>query len=386
MKKILLITLFLFSLTYAVIAQDYKFQLHLEGIQYDSLELFGSYIEDRLITIPGKSTDGKNWDFTIPDSIYDSAAHLTFSPKSKNKEPGIEHEISLVCYINGDTINYGGFTLDRRVTDIQAQYIETQVEEEVASYQIGKLDEGNIYYATIYSDILSIPYFDNTDFAVRSKYSFRYLHDVDNYEEYRDRFMGAIKDYPDSRHLIKLVAIDLQNFSTKEDLQKILGSFSEVNQQSSWGKIIQDYVEHYYTFSNTILPRWDTGDLEPIIQDSTKINLVIFSTSWCKPCREEIPILKEIYSDFKDNIAMTYISLDDEPEYVNNWKELMKKEAIPWRSLLAVNDVKAIKRKYNAYAIPYILLVYPDSDRFDIINVREKADKDKLYSLCGKKY
>ncbi|MDR0681042.1 MAG: hypothetical protein LBG15_04210, partial [Dysgonamonadaceae bacterium] len=37
-------------------------------------------------------------------------------------------------------------------------------------------------------------------------------------------------------------------------------------------------------FENSILPSWDTGNLEPIIQDTSKYNLVILSASWCGPC------------------------------------------------------------------------------------------------------
>lgn len=79
---------------------------------------------------------------------------------------------------------------------------------------------------------------------------------------------------------------------------------------------------------------------------------------------------------------ITYVS-EDEPKYVDNWRKLMKKENIPWRSLLAVNDVDAIKKKHNAVSIPYTLLVYSNK-HFEAIDIRKKEDKDKLYSLCGK--
>jgi thiol-disulfide isomerase/thioredoxin len=119
--------------------------------------------------------------------------------------------------------------------------------------------------------------------------------------------------------------------------------------------------------------------LEPIIQDITKFNLIVFSASWCTPCHKQIPILKEIYNDLQENIEITYISLD-EPKSVNKWKELMVKENIPWRSLLAVNDVKAIKNIYNAIVIPYGLLVYP-SGKVEVIEVRDPIAKAKLYKL-----
>jgi thiol-disulfide isomerase/thioredoxin len=308
MKK-LLVSLFLICASDISIAQDYSFQFHIDGIQYDSLSLNGENIKEQFVKIQGKSTDGKSWSFTIPDSIYDSIVYLCLSPNSTDKEPNTVQEISLVSYINGDTIDYEGmFPFDKRITYIQAQYLETDLQEDQLFLRPGGgKEEEDIYSATLCSDKVLIPYYDNTNFA------------------------------------------------------------------------IQGHISHYYSFSNTLLPTWDTGAIEPMIQDSTKINLVIFSASWCKPCHEQIPILKEIYNDLGEYINITSISLD-ESKYVLDWKNLMEKEEIPWRSLLAVNDVQMIKEKYNAIAIPYILLVYT-SGGLEAIDVRNSSQKEKLYHL-----
>ncbi|MCL2860725.1 MAG: TlpA family protein disulfide reductase [Oscillospiraceae bacterium] len=111
------------------------------------------------------------------------------------------------------------------------------------------------------------------------------------------------------------------------------------------------------------------------------INLVIFSASWCNPCHEQIPALKEIYQKLKGKINMMYISLD-KSETVNNWKALMEEEQIPWRILLATNDVEAIQKKYYAKSIPRIYIIYPDK-HFELLDVSEKADIDKLYYLAN---
>ncbi|GHT51633.1 hypothetical protein FACS189440_20880 [Bacteroidia bacterium] len=204
-----------------------------------------------------------------------------------------------------------------------------------------------------------------------------------NYDEFILQYTDTVKKNPDSHFLIGRVVSNLQKYSTRESLQMIYDAFSQTNKDSYFGEIIEHYMENYYVFSDTILPAYDTGKLESIIQDSTKINLVAFSASWCIPCHKQIPILKEIYNDLKGCIEITYIS-EDEFDYVDNWRKLMKEENIPWRSLLAMNDVEAIRKKYNAIAIPYVLLVYPGNGRLESLDVRVKEDKDKLYSLCGK--
>jgi len=76
---------------------------------------------------------------------------------------------------------------------------------------------------------------------------------------------------------------------------------------------------------------------------------------------------------------MVYISID-EPATVENWKKMMKEEQIPWRSLLAVDNIRKIKDRYYVQGIPYSILVYPDGHMEDI-NVRQKESLDKLYKI-----
>jgi thiol-disulfide isomerase/thioredoxin len=361
--------------------QDYSLQLHLEGIQYDSLQLIGGNIDGEDIKITGSSTDGKNWQFKIPDNIFNTVSYLSLSPKIKTDETDAERGIVLMSVANGDTIRYGILPLDRKVTDIHAQHIETQIEENVPFYRKNDSNEGgSISTVTMYTDILSIPYYNNTEFEVLGKISWG---NMGTHQSFLDVLLEVSSKYPDSRYIIDIIATHyLQDLKTKEDIKKIFVSFSETNRRSYWGKFIQEYIDTYFTFANAMLPECETGALEPIIQDSTKINLIIFSASWCKPCHEQIPLLKEIYNDLKEDILITYISLDEKPEYIENWKKLMKREAIPWRSLLAINDLKAIQEKYRVPAIPYALLVYPETDRrVEIIDVREKEDKEKLYTI-----
>ena len=77
---------------------------------------------------------------------------------------------------------------------------------------------------------------------------------------------------------------------------------------------------------------------------------------------------------------MVYISVD-KPETVENWKKMMREEHIPWRSLLAVDNMKKIRDdKYFVEGVPYSILVYPGGHKV-IINVRHKEEVEKLYKL-----
>lgn len=152
--------------------------------------------------------------------------------------------------------------------------------------------------------------------------------------------------------------------------------------ESYYGKRIARqivFLEGDTLFVNSMLPAWNSANLEPIVKDSSKYNLVVFSASWCGPCHKQIPVLKEIYNDLHEYVDIVYVSID-EPETLEAWKALMRKEKIPWRSLLAVNDVKEVQDKYGAKAIPLTLLVMPDGHKRRI-DVRNEEDKEKLYRL-----
>ena len=388
MKKVSFLWLFLMNTVIISIAQDYNLQLHIEGMQYDTLKLGGENMKGQGVFIEGKTIDNKNWNFVIPDSIYNSVAFFTLSSKPQDADLNTVYKVYFITHHKDDTLKSGGIFLDRTITKIDMKYLRSEVFNDMLFFRLGaERTEENLYTANLHIDQFVISYFDNTDFVFQFTnpyFGTFYSLEKENvtYEEYIDLYMKMIEKFPDSRFLITQIANYLQRYKRKEDLQKLYNAFSEINRQTSWGKIIYDYIENYYTFADTILQTWDTGNLEPIIQDSTKINLVVFSASWCVPCHEQIPLLKQIYNDLKECINITYIS-EDEPKYVDSWKKLMEKENISWRSLLAGNDVVAIKKKYNAVAIPYTLLVYPNK-RFETIDVRIKEDKDKLYSLCGK--
>jgi len=383
MKKIILFILILCIVSACNKMHDFHLQLHIDGIQYDSLLLIGENTDRQRVEITGNTIDSKIWNFIIPDSIYNSVDFFSLYPRLHNLNENTVHDILSVTNYNGDTLSFYSLFLDRQVNRIYMKYLDTQFEEDMLFYYIGT---DSLYTATLRSDRFIVPWFDNTDFALRITYpSFGdFYSEIDemSYQKYLDQYIETVQKHPYSRYLMAKIARNLQSYKAKEDLQNLYNAFSEITQQTSWGKMTKIYIQNYYTFSDTLLPTWDTGVLEPIILDSKKINLVVFSASWCIPCHEQIPILKEIYTDLKDFIDIIYIS-QDKPETVDSWRKLMQKENIPWRSLLTVNDVTTIRKKYNAQAIPYVILVYPENQRFEIIDVRISEDINKLYSLCG---
>ncbi len=87
-----------------------------------------------------------------------------------------------------------------------------------------------------------------------------------------------------------------------------------------------------------------------------KYVLVDFWASWCGPCREEIPNLKDIYYQFKgDRFDIVGAPVFDRVEKTLQAVEVL---GIPWNQILNVPE--SVSKAYGFNYIPYIILIGPD--------------------------
>ncbi|SKA33727.1 Peroxiredoxin [Chitinophaga eiseniae] len=96
------------------------------------------------------------------------------------------------------------------------------------------------------------------------------------------------------------------------------------------------------------------GTTEGLEKYKGKYLLVDFWASWCGPCRQAIPKVKELYSAYKDKgFEVVSISIDTDQKA---WKKAMTEEAMPWEQLLSDNKDKTMEQ-FQFSGIPTMYLI-----------------------------
>ncbi len=118
-------------------------------------------------------------------------------------------------------------------------------------------------------------------------------------------------------------------------------------------------------------------ELESFAKD--KVTLLVFGTTWCPSCRHEIPLLKEYYSELKDD-GLNVLGINIQ-ESIKKVKSLMDKNEVNYPVVL---DTKAVAaRLYKVVGIPLNIVL----DRNGVIEYKanKPPGKELLKKLLQKK-
>lgn len=387
MKNITFFFLLFFSALSCSKQEGSVIKLQLDGVDYKqvymSCQLLGM---DEKTVINGIKEGINTWAFPVSDSIFNYTDYYSFRYAQTDTTDGksyfgTSYDINFKALHDGDTISVSQLTMDRKLMKYHAKYM---------SHKTFENTQGEFLIQIIETDNFLIPYTENTEFEIAGKnssyclfYDYKKQKELP-YDEGLRMYIETAKQHPESRFLISRLNSFKSRLKSKEDLTSLYNAFSEENKNSPFGQNILLHINTYLSsvdFQNTTLPKWDTEEPEDIIQDKSKNALIVFSASWCGPCKAQIPLLKDTYADLKDKLNIVYVSID-ERKTVDAWREEMKSQEIPWRSVLAADNLNEIKKKYFVNAgIPHSLLYRADNGKMEVVDIRKEEDKEKVYRL-----
>lgn len=179
-----------------------------------------------------------------------------------------------------------------------------------------------------------------------------------------------IKANPDSFALFNKFFDSRERYSVKH-LRELSSLFSDEIKKSVSYTILQNYIktkENLAQFGYQKNFNWlDISHKSYSFEEvqNGKLVLLVFWASWCKPCRQEIPAIKEFYNQYKDKVSIVSLSIDDK---YDNWKTAVDKEQMPWLNLSGLpRSNNAVKKAYNILAVPNMILI--DKNGNTLLNV-----------------
>ena len=99
--------------------------------------------------------------------------------------------------------------------------------------------------------------------------------------------------------------------------------------------------------------------LSDVVNDpANRYVLLDFWATWCEPCREDLPELRELYAKYHDKGLEIYSVSEDTSE--KNWKPFLKENGMTWINVLDTEAGRTNSKAWNAYTldgIPTTLLI-----------------------------
>jgi peroxiredoxin len=88
--------------------------------------------------------------------------------------------------------------------------------------------------------------------------------------------------------------------------------------------------------------------------------LVSFWATWCKPCKQEMPHLEEIYQTYADQGLSVYAVSIDKPRNKSRVRSEIQAKKFTFTTLLDPNQDAF--RKLQGQSVPYVMLLGPDGE------------------------
>lgn len=148
------------------------------------------------------------------------------------------------------------------------------------------------------------------------------------------------------------------------DVKLLREIYKKIDTVAQHPTVINNIKEILYpkknVFIGSLMKDFELPDEDGVLQNTKKfrgnILLIDFWASWCAPCRQQIPKMKDFFEKFKDkNLKILSVSLDAD---IKKWHLAAEKENITWESVIDINEFDGLVTKaYKIDSIPRLLLI-----------------------------
>jgi len=178
---------------------------------------------------------------------------------------------------------------------------------------------------------------------------------------YVDRLVSNfILKYRDSYAAVEILAWEGPSYLTAEEQEKLYAALSPALRATARGKEINARLRGSKngkigsSVSDFVLQNAD-GKKTVFSSLKGKYVLVDFWASWCVPCRESFPHMRQLYQKLKgDKFDMLSISVDKSKK---NWLKALEEEKNPWGQVF--DDQNIHMTNFNVDAFPTLFLIDP---------------------------
>jgi len=127
----------------------------------------------------------------------------------------------------------------------------------------------------------------------------------------------------------------------------------------------------------------DTFDGQHILLDDLtgKVVLLDFWATWCGPCREALPHMKQIAKKFDGQpLVILSVSLDSDEK---KWREFVEKNEMTWLNYRDGGFTGPVSRRFGVEAIPHTFTIDADGVLQDE-HIGDASIEGKLKKLCAR--
>jgi thiol-disulfide isomerase/thioredoxin len=172
--------------------------------------------------------------------------------------------------------------------------------------------------------------------------------------------MSFVKANKDSYVSAFVVSGYVRNMMSVEDLEKTYSLFSPAVKKTDDAKKVANYIQGLKSSAigatvknfTAVSPEGKQFDFASL---KGKYVIIDFWASWCSPCRQSFPHMREVYKTFKSNdFEMLSISIDKDKAA---WLKAVAQESNPWIQTLDDNSVA--DKGFAITGVPTTYLIDP---------------------------